>query len=60
MDAAKQYADSKEYQTAEDIYKQVVQAEPNNEEAIKALASVQYREGKIEDSAATLDRLQKR
>src|SRR6185312_8095528 len=37
MDAAKQYADRKEYQTAEDIYKQVVQAEPNNEEAIKAL-----------------------
>ena len=33
---------------------------PNNEEAIKALASVQYREGKIEDSAATLDRLQKK
>jgi DNA-binding NarL/FixJ family response regulator/tetratricopeptide (TPR) repeat protein len=60
MEAAKQYADRKEYQTAEDIYKQVVQAEPNNEEAIKALASVQYREGKIEDSAATLDRLQKR
>ncbi|HEY4084412.1 MAG TPA: response regulator [Bryobacteraceae bacterium] len=60
MDAAKQYADRKEYQTAEDIYKQVVQAEPNNEEAIKALASVQYREGKIEDSAATLDRLQKK
>jgi tetratricopeptide (TPR) repeat protein len=60
MDAAKQYADRKEYQTAEDIYKQVVQAEPNNEDAIKALASVQYREGKIEDSAATLDRLQKK
>jgi DNA-binding NarL/FixJ family response regulator len=60
MEAARQYADRKEYQTAEDIYKQVVEAEPNNEEAIKALASVQYREGKIEDSAATLDRLQKR
>ncbi|HEU5022806.1 MAG TPA: response regulator [Bryobacteraceae bacterium] len=60
MEAAKQYADRKEYQTAEDIYKQVVQTEPSNEEAIKALASVQYREGKIEDSAATLDRLQKR
>jgi tetratricopeptide (TPR) repeat protein len=60
MEAAKQYADRKEYQTAEDIYKQVVQAEPSNEEAIKALASVQYREGKIEESAATLDRLQKK
>jgi DNA-binding NarL/FixJ family response regulator/tetratricopeptide (TPR) repeat protein len=60
MEAARQYADRKEYQTAEDIYKQVVEAEPNNEDAIKALASVQYREGKIEDSAATLDRLQKK
>jgi len=44
MDAARQYADRKEYQTAEDIYKQVGQTEPNNEEAIKALASVEYRE----------------
>jgi DNA-binding NarL/FixJ family response regulator/tetratricopeptide (TPR) repeat protein len=60
MEAAKQYADRKEYQTAEDIYKQVLEAEPNNEEAIKDLASVQYREGHIEDSAATLDRLQKK
>jgi tetratricopeptide (TPR) repeat protein len=60
MEAAKQYADRKEYQTAEDIYNQVVEAEPNNEDAIKGLASVQYREGKIEDSAATLDRLQKK
>jgi DNA-binding NarL/FixJ family response regulator len=59
MAAARQYADRKEYQTAEDIYKQVIEAEPGNEEAIKALASVQYREGKIEDSAATLDRLRK-
>ncbi len=59
LEAAKQYMDRKEYATAEDIYKQVVQAEPNNEEALKDLASVLYREDKIEESAAVLDRLPK-
>ena len=51
--------DRKEYVTAEDIYKQVVQAEPNNEEALKGLASVLYREDKIDESAAVLERLPK-
>ena len=59
LEAAKQYVDRKEYATAEDIYKQVVQAEPNNEEALKALASVLYREDKLEESTAVLDRLSK-
>jgi thioredoxin-like negative regulator of GroEL len=44
---------------AEDIYKQVIKAEPGNVDAIKALASVLYREDKIEESAAVLDRLPK-
>jgi hypothetical protein len=60
MEAAKQYMDRKEYTTAEDIYKQVVQAEPDNEEAIKGWASALYREDKIEESAAVLDRLPKK
>ena len=59
MDAAKGYVDRKEYATAEDIYKQIVQAEPNNVEALKALASVLYREDKIEESTQILDRLPK-
>ena len=59
LDAAKQYMDRKEYNTAEDIYKQVVQAEPKNVDALKGLASVLYREDKIEESAAVLDRLPK-
>jgi hypothetical protein len=59
LDAAKQYMERKEYPTAEDIYKQVVSAEPNNVEALKGLASVLYREDKIEESAAVLDRLPK-
>lgn len=57
MEAAKQYVDRKEYATGEDIYRQVVEAEPKNVEAIQALASVLYRENKIEESAAMLDRL---
>jgi len=57
MQAAQEYTDRKEYATAEDLYKQVVKAEPNNAEAIKALASVLYREDKIEESAAWIDKL---
>ncbi len=59
MDAAKGYMDRKEYATAEDIYKQIVQAEPNNVEALKSLASVLYREDKIEESTQVLERLPK-
>jgi DNA-binding NarL/FixJ family response regulator len=59
LEAAREYADRKEYATAEDIYKQVLQAEPNNADAIKALASVLYREDKLDESAAMLDRLPK-
>jgi hypothetical protein len=59
LDAAKQYMDRKEYTTAEDIYKQVVVEQPNNMDALRGLASVLYREDKIEESAAVLDRLPK-
>jgi DNA-binding NarL/FixJ family response regulator len=57
MQAAEQYVERKEYPMAEDIYKQVLQSEPNNVDALKALASVLYREDKIEESAAILDKL---
>ena len=59
LDAAKQYMDRKEYATAEDIYKQVVASEPKNVDALTGLASVLYREDKIEESAAVLDRIPK-
>jgi DNA-binding NarL/FixJ family response regulator/predicted negative regulator of RcsB-dependent stress response len=59
LDAAKQYMERKEYATAEDIYKQVVQAEPHNVDALTGLASVLYREDKMEESAAVLDRIPK-
>ena len=57
LQAAQEYADRKDYATAEDIFKQVLKTEPNNVEALKALASVLYREDKIEESAAILDKL---
>ncbi len=57
LEAAQEYADKKDYATAEDILKQVLKAEPNNVDALKALASVLYREDKIEESAAILDKI---
>jgi DNA-binding NarL/FixJ family response regulator len=57
--AAQQYSDRKDYALAEDIYKQVVAAEPDNVEALKGLASVLYREDKVDESAAILDRIPK-
>jgi DNA-binding NarL/FixJ family response regulator/TolA-binding protein len=57
LQAAGQYTDRKDYSTAEDIYKQVLKSEPNNVEALKGLASVLYREDKIDESTAILDRI---
>jgi DNA-binding NarL/FixJ family response regulator len=59
LQAAAEYTERKDYSVAEDIYKQVLKAEPSNVEAMKALASVLYREDKIEESAAILDKLPK-
>jgi cytochrome c-type biogenesis protein CcmH/NrfG len=57
MAAAAQYAENKDYALAENAYKDVLKAEPNNVDARKALASVLYREDKIEESAAELEKL---
>ncbi len=57
LQAAEEYTERKDYSMAEDIYKQVLKTEPNNVDAMKALASVLYREDKIEESAAILDKL---
>lgn len=57
MQAAEQYTENKDYSMAEDIYKQILKTEPNNVDAMKALASVLYREDKIEESAAVLEKL---
>jgi DNA-binding NarL/FixJ family response regulator len=57
IQAAGEYTERKEYAMAEDLYKQVLKTEPNNVDVMKALASVLYREDKIEESAAVLDKL---
>jgi DNA-binding NarL/FixJ family response regulator/TolA-binding protein len=57
LQAAADYTERKDYSLAEQMYKQVLKAEPNNVDAMKALASVLYREDKIEESAAILDKL---
>jgi TolA-binding protein len=59
MQAAQEYVDRKDYAPAEDLYRQVIKTEPNNVEALKALASVLYREDKIDESAAILDKIPK-
>jgi DNA-binding NarL/FixJ family response regulator len=57
LQAASQYTDRKDYSTAEDIYKQVLKSEPTNIDALKGLASVLYREDKIDESTAILDKI---
>ena len=59
MQAAQECVDRKDYAMAEDLYRQVVKSEPGNADALKALASVLYREDKIEESAEILDKLSK-
>ncbi|MES1258176.1 MAG: response regulator, partial [Acidobacteriota bacterium] len=59
MQAAQECVDRKDYAVAEDLYKQIVKSEPGNVEALKGLASVLYREDKIEESAEILDKLSK-
>jgi DNA-binding NarL/FixJ family response regulator len=57
LKTAAQYADQKDYAAAEGIYKDVLKGDPGNVEALKSLASVLYREDKIEESTAVLDRV---
>ena len=59
MQAAQEYVDRKDYAMAEDLYKQVISAEPKNAEALTKLASVLYREDKIDESVSILDRIPK-
>jgi predicted negative regulator of RcsB-dependent stress response len=59
IQAAKDYVDLKNYPMAEDLYKQVLDSEPTNLEALQGLASVLYREDKIDEAAAILDRIPK-
>ena len=44
---------------AEDVYRNVIKAEPGNAVAIKGLASVLFRQDKTDEAAAVLDKLPK-
>jgi DNA-binding NarL/FixJ family response regulator len=57
MQAAQQYSDNKDYGMAEDIYKHIIADDPGNVEALKGLASVLYREDKVDESAAILEKI---
>ncbi len=59
IEAAKNYVDLKNYAMGEDLYKQVIASEPANLEALQGLASVLYRQDKIDEAAAVLDRIPK-
>jgi DNA-binding NarL/FixJ family response regulator len=57
MLAARGFMESRDYGAAEVIYRQVVRNEPENIEALKALASALYRQDKIDESASVLGRI---
>lgn len=59
LQAAQDAADAKDYQKAENLYRTIIALQPANLDALKGLASVLYREDKIEESAAILDKLPK-
>jgi len=57
--AAQEAADRKDYPMAEEIYREIIKSEPNNVDALKGLASVLYRQDKIDEAAAVLDKIPK-
>lgn len=57
MEAADDFVRRKDYPAAEEIYRQVVKSEPKNVDALKALASVLYKQEKLDESAAILEKI---
>ncbi len=53
-DQARQYANARDYAKAEAIYREMVVKNPKDPEAIKGLASMLFRQDKIEESANVL------
>lgn len=56
-DQARQYTNAREYAKAEEIYRGMLAKNPKDAQAIKALASVLFRQDKIEESANVLKAL---
>jgi DNA-binding NarL/FixJ family response regulator len=59
LQAAQESSDRKDYATAEATYKQILEMDSKNVDALKGLASVLYREDKVDESAAILERIPK-
>ncbi len=54
LDQARGFAQQKEYAKAEDIYRSIVKTDPGNAEVKHLLASVLFRQDKIDESARVL------
>ena len=60
LQAAQEALERKDYAVAEDVFRNIVRAEPTQRlEAIKGLASALFREEKTDEAAAVLDKLPK-
>ncbi|MCU1326264.1 MAG: two component transcriptional regulator, LuxR family [Bryobacterales bacterium] len=59
LKAAVEAVDRKDFSVAEDAFRSVLQAEPQNADAIKGLASVLFRQDKTDEAAAILDKMPK-
>lgn len=57
MERARVFENEKKYAEAESIYRDILRRDPRNADAIRHLASVFFREGKIEESSVVLKQL---
>jgi hypothetical protein len=57
LDQARNFSQKKDYSKAEDIYRTILKSDPNNTEVKRLLASVLFRQDKIEESAKVINSL---
>ena len=55
LDQARAFAQKKDYAKAEDIYRSIIKTDPGNAEVKRLLASVLFRQDKIDESAKVLN-----
>jgi thioredoxin-like negative regulator of GroEL len=54
MERARLYENDKKYAEAEAVYRDILKRDPQNADAIRHLASVLFRQNKIEESSVVL------
>ncbi|MDQ6707653.1 MAG: tetratricopeptide repeat protein, partial [Acidobacteriota bacterium] len=57
VESARGFLQRHEYAKAEEIYRSILKTDPQNREAVLALADVLYRQNRFEESAAVLKAL---